>query len=141
MATWQKRNARYQKSSINFQEWRKECFTFYRSFSNFESHKFSRIRPKFEKTTKLSISESFWYFIRSYSQDKLQKLLQTSSIISSFACIHFCDWQNFSNLQVVSLANCNNMQILCALNFCGETAKLGMFIIFYIANFFFLLQH
>ena len=127
MATWQERNARYQKSSINFQEWRKECFTFYRGFSNFESHKLSRIPPKFQKTTKLSISESFWYLIRSYSQDKLKKLVQTSSIIFSFACINFCDWQNFSNLQVVSLANCYNMQIFCVLNFCERDSKTRYF--------------
>ena len=84
-----------QKNSINFPEWRKsEYFTFKRSFSNFESHKLLQIRPKFEKTTKLSAPESFWYFLHNYSQDKL---LQTTLSVFNFARINFCDWQNFES--------------------------------------------
>ena len=84
-----KKNAKCQKNSMNLPEWRKSGhITFKRNFSNFESHKLSQIRPKFEKITKLSAPESFWYFIHNYSQDKL---LQTTLSVFNFASINFCE--------------------------------------------------
>ena len=91
------KKAKCQKNSINFPKWRKsEHFTFKRSFSNFESHKLSQIRPKFEETTKLSAPESFCYFVHNYSRGKL---LQTTLSVFNFVCINFCDWRNFASSQ------------------------------------------
>ena len=88
-----KKNAKCQKTSTNFTEWRKsEYFTFKRSFSNFESHKLSQIRPTLEETTKLSAPERFWYFIHNYSRDKLLELLQ----YLNFALINFL-WERQQN--------------------------------------------
>ena len=94
-ATWpeKKKTQNVRKTSTNFTEWRKsEYFSFKRSFSNFESHKLSQIRPKLEKTTKLSAPERFWYFIHNYSRDKLLELLQ----YLNFALINFL-WERQQN--------------------------------------------
>ena len=88
-----KENAKCQKTSTNFTEWRKsEYFTFKRSFWNFEIHKLSQIRPTLEETTKLSAPERFWYFIHNYSRDKLLELLQ----YLNFALINFL-WERQQN--------------------------------------------